>query len=147
MLFYPYVFTGKERDEETGYGYFGARYYWSELLTGWLSVDPMMDKYPNISPYAYCIWNPVKLTDPNGEVPILYGLLQYQGLSKHGEAKVIINPNIDIIVVSKDGLRQIRFDVNHPASRKNPHVHFETRKSPQGPFKSIRRWPRAVKPE
>ena len=59
-------FTGKERDEETGYGYFGARYMDHELTTMWLSVDPMADKYPNISPYAYCAWNPVKLVDPDG---------------------------------------------------------------------------------
>ena len=32
-----------------------------------LSVDPSSDKYPNISPYAYCSWNPVKIIDPNGE--------------------------------------------------------------------------------
>ena len=38
-----------------------------ELMTMWLSVDPMSDKYPGISPYAYCAWNPVKLVDPNGE--------------------------------------------------------------------------------
>ncbi|MCQ2300144.1 MAG: RHS repeat-associated core domain-containing protein [Bacteroidales bacterium] len=60
-------FTGKERDEETGYGYFGARYMDHELMTMWLSVDPMSDKYPSISPYAYCAWNPVKLVDPDGE--------------------------------------------------------------------------------
>ena len=60
-------FTGKERDEETGYGYFGARYIDHELMTMWLSVDPMSDKYPSISPYAYCAWNPVKLVDPDGK--------------------------------------------------------------------------------
>ena len=59
-------FTGKERDEETGYGYFGARYMDHELMTMWLSVDPMADKYPSISPYNYCAWNPVKLVDPDG---------------------------------------------------------------------------------
>jgi len=59
-------FTGKERDEETGFGYFGARYMDHELMTMWLSVDPMADKYPNISPYAYCAWNPVRLVDPDG---------------------------------------------------------------------------------
>ena len=64
---YPFTFTGKERDEETGYGYFGARYMDYELMTMWLSVDPMADKYPNISPYAYCAWNPVKLVDPDGK--------------------------------------------------------------------------------
>jgi hypothetical protein len=31
-----------------------------------LSVDPLSDKYPNISPYAYCAWNPIVLTDPDG---------------------------------------------------------------------------------
>ena len=58
--------TGKERDEETGYSYFGARYMDHDLMTMWLSVDPLADKYPSISPYAYCAWNSVKLVDPEG---------------------------------------------------------------------------------
>ncbi len=58
--------TGKERDEETGYSYFGARYMDHELMTMWLSVDPLADKYPSLSPYNYCAWNPVKLVDPDG---------------------------------------------------------------------------------
>ena len=65
-IFLHCTFTGKERDEETGYGYFGARYMDHELMTGWLSVDPMADKYPSMSPYNYCAWNPVKLVDPDG---------------------------------------------------------------------------------
>ena len=65
--FIHFSFTGKEKDEETGYGYFGARYMDHELMTMWLSVDPMADKYPSISPYAYCAWNPVKLVDPDGK--------------------------------------------------------------------------------
>ena len=64
-------FIGKERDSETGFSYFGARYYDSDILTGWLSVDPMADKYPGLSPYAYCAWNPIKLVDPDGEDPNL----------------------------------------------------------------------------
>ena len=51
---------------ETGFSYFGARYYDSDLSGLFLSVDPMADKYPSISPYAYCAWNPLKLVDPNG---------------------------------------------------------------------------------
>ena len=58
-------FTGKERDSETGYDYFGARYY-SSALPSWLSVDPLSAKYPNVSPYAYCNWNPVKNVDLDG---------------------------------------------------------------------------------
>ena len=61
-----FTFTGKEKDAETGYGYFGARYMDHELMTMWLSVDPMADKYPSISPYAYCAWNPIRLVDPDG---------------------------------------------------------------------------------
>ena len=66
-------FTGKERDEETGYGYFGARYMDHELMTMWLSVDPMADKYPSISPYAYCALNPVRLVDPDGCEVYIFG--------------------------------------------------------------------------
>ena len=61
-----FTFTGKERDPETGYSYFGARYYDNDLSGLFLSVDPMADKYPSISPYAYCAWNPVKLIDTDG---------------------------------------------------------------------------------
>ena len=60
-----YTFSGKERDEETGYSYFGARYYNSDLSV-WLSVDPMSDKYPGVSPYVYCGNNPVRLVDEDG---------------------------------------------------------------------------------
>jgi RHS repeat-associated protein len=61
----PYTFSAKEKDVETGYGYFGARYYDSGLSI-WLSVDPMSDKYPSMSPYVYCANNPVMLVDPDG---------------------------------------------------------------------------------
>ena len=66
-----FTFTGKERDSETGFSYFGARYYDSDLMTGWLSVDPLADKYPNISPYAYCAWNPILFKDPDGKEKII----------------------------------------------------------------------------
>jgi RHS repeat-associated protein len=62
----PYTFSGKEKDVETGYGYFGARYYDSSLSI-WLSVDPMSDKYPHQTNYVYCSNNPVMIIDPNGE--------------------------------------------------------------------------------
>jgi RHS repeat-associated protein len=39
----PYTFSAKERDPETGYSYFGARYY-DPNVSVWLSVDPMADK-------------------------------------------------------------------------------------------------------
>ena len=64
-----YTFSAKEKDTETGLSYFGSRYYSSDLSI-WLSVDPMSDKYPSLSPYVYCANNPIKLVDPNGEFPM-----------------------------------------------------------------------------
>ncbi|MBQ6046460.1 MAG: RHS repeat-associated core domain-containing protein [Bacteroidales bacterium] len=58
-------FTGKEKDSESGYYYFGARYF-MPTLSIWNSVDPMADKYPSLSPYNYCAWNPIKLVDNDG---------------------------------------------------------------------------------
>jgi RHS repeat-associated protein len=81
----PYTFSGKEKDAETGYGYFGARYYDSGLSI-WLSVDPMSDKYPSMSPYNYCANNPVMLVDPDGnEIRIYYK-------TKTGIAKLFEKP-------------------------------------------------------
>ena len=61
-----YSFNAKEKDYETGFHYYGSRYYSSELSI-WNSTDPMADKYPSLTPYNYCANNPVKLIDPNGE--------------------------------------------------------------------------------
>ena len=61
-----HTFSAKEKDSETSLSYFGSRYYSSDLSV-WLSVDPMSDKYPSLSPYVYCANNPIKLVDPNGE--------------------------------------------------------------------------------
>jgi RHS repeat-associated protein len=63
----PYQFTGKEKDDETGYNYFGARYYNSDVSV-WLSVDPLAHKYPSMSAYMYCAGNPVMLVDPDGRM-------------------------------------------------------------------------------
>jgi len=59
------AFSAKERDLETGYSYFGARYY-DAGLSIWLSVDPLAHKYPSMSAYMYCAGNPVMLVDPDG---------------------------------------------------------------------------------
>jgi RHS repeat-associated protein len=67
-----YTFSGKERDSETGYSYFGARFYHPDPSI-WLSVDPMSDKYPNLTPYAYCANNPVILVDPDGREVYIIG--------------------------------------------------------------------------
>jgi len=61
----PYKFNAKELDEETGLYYYGARYM-DPRTSVWLSVDPLAEKYPNLSSYVYCHNNPVNMIDPDG---------------------------------------------------------------------------------
>ncbi len=70
----PYLFNGKELDEETGLYYYGARYY-NPRISLWYGVDPLFDKYPAHSPYCYTMNNPVVLVDPDGEDTylVIYG--------------------------------------------------------------------------
>lgn len=61
----PFKFNAKELDPETGNYYYGARYY-SPKYNLMLSVDPLYEMYPGISPYAYVLNNPLRYTDPTG---------------------------------------------------------------------------------
>lgn len=64
-----YRYAGKEIMTAASLGWldFGARMY--DSYTGrWLSQDPLAEKYPSISPYAYCANNPMNLVDPEGKI-------------------------------------------------------------------------------
>jgi len=68
------LFTGHERDEETGLDYMLARYYGSNLAR-FLSVDPVFGRQSNpqsFNRYSYTLNNPLRYIDPDGldvEVP------------------------------------------------------------------------------
>jgi RHS repeat-associated protein len=59
-------FTGKETDSESGFIYFGARYY-DPALGQWLAVDPKADKTSDITPYHFTHNNPVNKIDQDGK--------------------------------------------------------------------------------
>ena len=61
-----YRYVGKEKDEESGLYYYGARYFqpWS---CRFISVDPQALKYGYQSSYAYADNNPINKMDHNGE--------------------------------------------------------------------------------
>ncbi len=61
----PYKFNGKELYEETGFYYYGARYY-DPRVSIWMSADLMAEKYPNVNGYVYCKESPVVFVDPDG---------------------------------------------------------------------------------
>jgi RHS repeat-associated protein len=58
-----YMFNAKEMDEGSGMYYYSARYYAPPVF---ISRDPLFEKYPFMSPYAYCANNPVIMIDPSG---------------------------------------------------------------------------------
>jgi RHS repeat-associated protein len=63
----PYKYNGKELDTERGlnlYDY-GARLY-DPALARWTTVDPLAEKDYPISPYLYCMNNPMIYIDPTG---------------------------------------------------------------------------------
>jgi len=64
-------YNGKEFDTTHGlntYDY-GARQY-NSLVGRWDRMDPLCEKYYSVSPYAYCLNNPVNAFDPDGKQPV-----------------------------------------------------------------------------
>jgi RHS repeat-associated protein len=59
-----YRYTGKERDEETGLEYHGARYY-APWLGRWTSCDPMEIR-DGLNVYRYAQSSPISVVDPSG---------------------------------------------------------------------------------
>ena len=91
-------FTGKERDQETGYDYFGARYYDSRIGR-WLQTEPLLESYLKLSPYLYGNYNAINIFDIVGDTLELGGNIE----KSLNYLKMLI-PNIykDKISISKD---------------------------------------------
>ena len=152
-----YKFIGKERDWESGYDYFGARYYIAPFLH-WMSVDPLSDEDPGISPYAYCRWNPIKYYDPDGkewtdldgnvisdhskiQVYIFYNPKDFKSQSyshaiqyemKHGRGTVAMSSATDKAEFAKDwqtmGGDNIReVSINHHGSNQAIHLDWQNK--------------------
>lgn len=76
-------FVGKEKDEETGFYYFGARYMMPEVGR-FISPDPvgavdpwtsktnyeMLTNPQRLNPYVYGLNNPYRYIDPDGEAAV-----------------------------------------------------------------------------
>ena len=62
-----YKYNGKELDRMFGLNWYdyGARSY-DAALCQWFNPDALAGKYPSISPYAYCMNNPINAFDPDG---------------------------------------------------------------------------------
>lgn len=95
-----YKFNGKELDKETGWYYYGARYYDPSVST-WLSVDPLAEKYAAFNPYNFTMNNPVILVDPDGRSVDT----DYIWTNKKGKKQSVhVNDGINQVVKISNGM-------------------------------------------
>ena len=105
-----YQFTGHEFDQDTQYGYHGARYY-SRDLGRYMTVDPLASERSWVSPYNFVQNNPLSRIDPTGAIdePVYGSDGTHRGDTKEGfTGEVIIyDGDVDFSKMSKDELLSI----------------------------------------
>ena len=81
-----YKYNGKELDRLNGLNWYDYGARWHDAALGrWATVDPMAEKYYNLSPYNYCGNNPVKAIDKEGKLIIFINGFHwgFQGASQN----------------------------------------------------------------
>ncbi|WP_281274366.1 SpvB/TcaC N-terminal domain-containing protein, partial [Allorhizocola rhizosphaerae] len=154
-----YRYTGKERDEESGLYYHGARYYacWQGR---WMSCDPI-GIADGLNLYAYVGGNPVGKSDPSGTNGQPGGgggddAIAFQPHGKSGMKKKPVTMDIDEPnAVGERGISQTdararATDVNNrqfldaPTNRQTKHLGTDARVSGQGGTVSVANDPNAL---
>ena len=67
----------------------------------WLNVDPKAGDYPHVTPYGYCVGNPVKLIDPDGRDTEVV----QTGEKTYKVVGGFANEDRNIYLVNADGIR------------------------------------------
>jgi|WetSurMetagenome_2_1015567.scaffolds.fasta_scaffold73248_2 RHS repeat-associated protein len=85
-----YKYNGKELQTQQGLDWYdyGARFYDPELCQ-WHAIDPLCEKYYDVSPYVYCAGNPVNIIDTNGKVIDTSGLTEKEKKEYEDETSMI----------------------------------------------------------
>jgi len=99
-----YRYTGKEKDEENGLYYHGARYY-ACWLGRWTAVDPA-ELVDGVNLYVYCSGNPVKYIDTTGMwvesawdiFSLTVGVHSFVGNVKEGNVGSAIVDGVGIVI-------------------------------------------------
>ncbi len=75
-----------------------------DIVSRWMSPDPLSDEFPDTSPYVFTNNNPIFFTDPSGLAP--QGLLDDYGIDKEGNITLLkkTDDKVDqLYAVNNDG--------------------------------------------
>ncbi|HKS30569.1 MAG TPA: SpvB/TcaC N-terminal domain-containing protein [Pyrinomonadaceae bacterium] len=109
-------FSGKEHDAETGFNYFGGRYYQASWAR-WLTPDPIGEA-GGINLYLYVKDNPATLVDPDGFMPTLRSTKKRKaalkanlnmGLNPRGTGRVRKKRRVQTFVIDHGKAKLVNF--------------------------------------
>ena len=104
----PYKFGTKELDRSNGLDFydFEARNYNSALMR-FTTPDPLREKYYGISPFVYCLNNPLRFIDPDGRDIILFNVTHRNNSGRpdgtRGEVSAKTNAALKDLLRTKEG--------------------------------------------
>jgi len=99
---YRHGFTGHEKESDLAEGIYTTEYRLYDARVGrWLSVDPLFEKYVGMSPYNYCMLNPVVMVDPDGRA--VYGRENEDGTLSYAILDNTMAQNIGFVYSSPEG--------------------------------------------
>jgi len=87
----PYLYNGKELDQETGLYYYGVRYY-DPVIGRFIGVDPIIEDFPWVTPYNYAENEPIANID-------LWGLQKFW--TADGKKAFSIGTSNDVILIKQ----------------------------------------------
>jgi RHS repeat-associated protein len=109
-----YRYTGKERDDETGLYYHGARYY-LPWLARWASYDPEGVR-DGESLYMYVKGNPIRFSDPDGADCTEEYKVPIWGALAPGHAGYAVRPQLNPCLKDHPGWQQWQAEADRKAS-------------------------------
>ena len=112
-----YGFTGHEKESDLAEGIYTTEYRLYDAQVGrWLSVDPLFEKYVGMSPYNYCMLNPLMMVDPDGRdvrncYKNEYQILEKDSAADYSDLLFEIHPYLENRILSLETERNTFYHV------------------------------------
>ena len=115
----PYLYNGKEIDRMHGLNQYDYGARWRDgALPPWTTVDPLAEKYYNISPYAYCLNNPVLFVDPDGRKVYKFGFSYSMSSGIFGATVKLLGIGVGVTYSPGAAKQELSFYVSYNTENK-----------------------------